>query len=556
MNESSRKDAVADTIRLVEDAVQGILKAKKLMRIYPPNNPLYMKASTECYDRFKRFMELAGSLTLKVYQNELIFEKERVYHNPNREDNLALFLFKDGIREITFEKGMTQDELEEFLNILSLDLNKEAIDDDIVTLLWERNLDHIKYVVDERLFADEEIESEFRTYEKIKKNTYTDDSLKKAHTDALGAELNILEIRYPINNEDLQNIYTDIKTLEKPRTDKLATILLELLYDTKELTTFREISDLIEGLLGYCLINGDFKNASSILDYLKEAIERRLFGTEGVKRLNLVYNSVNKESFVNEVGRVLKTSETIDKDGFIRYVKHLDKSSIPYFLQLIMEGDDIKGKELIIEALVILGRHDIEAIADGLNDERWDVVKDTIHIIGRIGTSGALEHLTRVISHPEEKVRKEAVTVIGNIKHPNVFQYIKLALNDASSSVRITAAEAMGNINIPAAKKVFLSELSKKMFSSKDFEEKKKFYKVITRWTDEDVIEFLTRTLKRRRFWNRKKNNETRACAAYALGIIGTKDSIPLLQKISHTKDKLLKEHCLTAVKRLTGKDV
>lgn len=556
MNESPNQEALLDTVRLAEEVVQGILKARKLMRIYPPNNPLYLKASEACYEKFKNFMELAGDLTLKVHQNELIFGNERVYHNPNKEDNLALFLFKDGIREITFEKGLVPEELEEFLNILALDFSRDTLDDDVVTLLWEKDLEHIKYVVDESLFADEEIESEYKEYEKIKENIYTDDSLKKAHIDALQAESRHVDIRYPISDSDLQNIYMEIKGLDKPRTDKLVTILFELLHNAKELPTFREMIDLIEELLWYCLINGDFKNASTILDNLKEVIERRLFGTEGVRRLNLLYNSVNKESYVNEVGRVLNTKPIIDENGFTRYIKHLDKSSIPYFLQLMRESKDMKGGHLIVEALSILGRHDIKALADGLNDERWEVVRDTIHILGRIGTSGALEYLTRVVSHPEEKVRKEVVMVIGNMNHPNVFQYIKLALNDNSPSVRITAARAMGNIKTTAAKKVLLSELSKKGFSSKDFNEKKEFYTIIAQWSDDDVKEFLIKTLKKKRLWNNKKNNETKACAAYALGMLGATESIPLLEKTSRAKDRLLKEYSLSAIKRLTTDNV
>ena len=51
-----------------------------------------------------------------------------------------MFFFRDGIRELQFRDGLTQQELEEFLKIITLDFEREAVDDDIVTLLWEKGL--------------------------------------------------------------------------------------------------------------------------------------------------------------------------------------------------------------------------------------------------------------------------------------------------------------------------------------------------------------------------------------------------------------------------------
>jgi hypothetical protein len=77
----------------------------------------------EAYERFTAFFDYKDDLTLKIKQNSIYYESEQVYHNPEKEDNLALFFFKDGLRELTFKKAMSQAELEEFLKITALDFD-------------------------------------------------------------------------------------------------------------------------------------------------------------------------------------------------------------------------------------------------------------------------------------------------------------------------------------------------------------------------------------------------------------------------------------------------
>ena len=147
---------INDELKAVKDVVQALLKSKKMLRMYPQNNPIYIKTLEDNYSRFRDFFMYNNQLVLKIRQNDIYYDSEQVYSNPEKEDNLALFFFKDGLREITFKKGLTQDEMEDFLGIISMDFDREGVDDDIVTLFWERDFQNIQYVVDEAFLADED----------------------------------------------------------------------------------------------------------------------------------------------------------------------------------------------------------------------------------------------------------------------------------------------------------------------------------------------------------------------------------------------------------------
>ena len=160
---------LSEDVRQAKEVVDGILKAKKLLNLYPSNNPMYVKTSEEVFDKFKNLFNFTNELSLKIHQNEIIFNNEQIYHSPSKDENLAFFFFKDGIREVTFVDGLNKEEFEEFIGIVNTDFERVAFDDDIVTLLWERDFEHIKYLVDEEvLYGEEDSRDSDKIYEEIK----------------------------------------------------------------------------------------------------------------------------------------------------------------------------------------------------------------------------------------------------------------------------------------------------------------------------------------------------------------------------------------------------
>jgi len=541
MDKVFETEVSAEEIRVVKDLIHELLKAKKQMRMYPSNNPVYIKASETIYDKFKKFLGLYNRLLLKIHQYEIIYKNEQVYHNPEKDDNPALFLFKDGIRELAFLPTLTQQELEDFIRILNTDFEKDIPDDDVVTLFWEKDFKHIKYVVDENFLSDWEIPEREKIPDKV---------IKTAYEDALKAEKTQVTISVDIDDTTLQYLAKEIEQQAQPKIEKIITILFELLYQTRESPEFAEIVRTIEATIDYCLTKRDFKKASYILDMIKAVTKDKIY-EERIKELNTIYTAINSKAFIEKIGMILDSEAVIEEDNFIAYIKQLNASAIPSFIHLMGKTEDMRNRRLLIEALTILGQLDIKALSKGLHDSKWYVVRNTTLVMGKIATSECIRYLSEILTHPDQRVRKEAVKAIGNIKSPDPSQYLKNALNDSVQSIRITAARALGSIKTGDAKKLLLSELSGKDFLKKDFTEKKEFYEILVRWQDEDVKDFLIKTLNKKKLLGRTKNNENRACAAYALGISNAKDAVQSLEKASRSKNKLLRELSTTALKRL-----
>jgi hypothetical protein len=103
-----------EELKEVKDILQNLIKSKKTIRMYPQNNPIYIKILEDSYERFKSFFDYHDSITLSIKQNSIYYDSDQIYDNPEKEDNLAMFFFKDGLREITFKMVFSRKNLKFF----------------------------------------------------------------------------------------------------------------------------------------------------------------------------------------------------------------------------------------------------------------------------------------------------------------------------------------------------------------------------------------------------------------------------------------------------------
>ena len=528
-----------DDIKAAREVVQALLKAKKTFRMYPETNPMYAKTIEDTHAKFRNFFDYRDELTFKIKQNELFCDSEQIYYNPEKEDNIALFFFKDALREITFKKGFSVKELEDFLKILTVDYDREVLDDDVVTLLWERDFQNVKYVVDEAfLTEDEDYESE--AVREVKDKASDGDELTKAYEDSFTEE-GVKDISIvPLTDKDLHAVVKEIEKDAQDKTGKLVAIIFEMLYQAENKSEYEDAAHFLNSIIEFSIRHGDLDTALKILRKAREVSGIPLIADEAKKSLNMVFSFLGYDAAIKLIGELLDSGVEINEKVWDEYVAFLDKNAIEPFITILGELKSIPARKNVINALISLGRKDIQALAKGLYDSRWYVVRNIIYILGKVGDKAAADYLLKTVNHSDIRVRKEGIKALGELGVPGVFPALRECFNDPEVQIRTAAARALGNIRSTTAKSIILQRMTDAAFVKTEFSEKKEFYEVLSKWKDNDVVEFLMKTLRKKAFFKRALNDENRACAAYCLGLMGNKDALPLLHKAKETKNKLL----------------
>jgi HEAT repeat protein len=539
-----------EEIKLAKEIIQALLKAKKAVRMYPENNPIYARTVDDVLLKFQDFFTSRSDLHLRIKQNELFLDTEQIYHNPDKEDNLALFFFKDGLRELIFDKDLAKNELDEFLKIIALDFDREAVEDDIVTLLWEKDFHAIKYVVDEAfLLEDDTYES--RAVSEVKSLAPQNDELLKAYADAFTAD-DVKDISIVnLSDKDLQTLVREIEKDLEEKTGKLSEILFEMLFHTESSIEYNDIYHFLTDVIFYSLRHGDLKTVVEIMKKADEIAASPASSENSKHQMRLLTKTLSSDESIKYLGEILESEEALDDTLIHEYVSFLEKDAIPPFISTLGQLKSIHGRKQVINILIGIGKKDLPALAKGLHDSRWYVVRNIIYILRHIGDKKAVEYLLSTARHSDVRVRKESIKALGELKSPLALQILRDCLDDIDTSIRRTSAKSLSSIGSETAKQLLMRKISEKDFKKKDLEEKKEFYEALSRWNDDAMADFVLKTLRKKSIFNKASVDENRACAAYCLGIMERTEALSALSKLKDTKNRLLREYVNAALKRI-----
>jgi HEAT repeat protein len=257
------------------------------------------------------------------------------------------------------------------------------------------------------------------------------------------------------------------------------------------------------------------------------------------------------ESVITHLGEMLDNSPDIDEKAFDDFARFLDKNAIIPMMKILGELKNIHPRKMVINALTFLGQKDIVLLSSGLNDSRWYVVRNIIHILRKIADKRAVDFLLKTVKHGDNRVKIEVIRALGELGGSGVILALREALDDPEVQVRIAALKALGNVGSEASKRIILDKMQDKPFRDKDLDEKRDYFQAIAKWKDQEVFDFLIKTLKKKTFFGSIKNDENRACAAYGLGLFGSKDALNILYKYRNQSNKLLKESAFIAIRKL-----
>lgn len=535
---------------LINDFLQALLSAKKMVKLYQKNNPMYSKAIDTLFTKVTDIFQQTGDIVLQIEPQALLSNNEQVYSSHEQYENFAFLFFKEGLRELTFKKEVTKEELEEFLNIISRD-EKELLDHDIVSLLWDRDFRSIKHLVDEGVFSEDD-GYESKATQKVLEQITPQDKIMAAYKDAFTAEdVKPYQVISP-SESDFEDIRILLERDSEIKLYKISNILFELYWQAKDIGERTEITSIMKSLIEYSVNNGNMENLIDILKKIHISMDDEEIRGEIKESFKEVVSYAGSPHIVRAIGPLIDSRADIDEDTLNEFAAYLDKDAIQSFIELLGESKNQAVRNMVMHVLTEIGRKDIKVLLNGLADKRWYLARNLVLIIKQIGDIEAAYQLITKARHADMRVKTEVIKTMGDLKVSQAIAFLEENLNDEEQQVRISAVRALGHLRDEKAKQILIQHIKEnKAFINKDYEEKKCFFEVLALWKENDVAEFFSSFLKLKSYFSRKKLYENMACAAYGLGRIGNSEYLPLLKKYESSSDPLLRENIKNAIRSL-----
>jgi hypothetical protein len=536
-------------------------KALRAHQLYDENNPVYQRFVSQLAQALRRLWQDMDRLHVHVEEDRLLWMGEQVYRSTSRTDSLAFLLYKDGIRDFTFHQGLEEHELTDLLLVLNRARDLRPDGDDLLTVLWEKDLQYFTYSYIDLLAegaylpsAGEGYGGDFQDIIHAELNTGPEDlAAAQQGAEAEQGEMGGAGVvsaedfnptLYSLDPLDMQRIRSEID-LEMKR--DLRGDVLAALFDRVEEPRFpqrqHEILEVFRALLPNLLSRGALRAAGSIIEEIA-----RLLAAENAlapQQRALAEEILDELSGSGSIGELIKALEdgtiTPDPVELAALLRHLRAGALRTLLRGVEGVEDKKVKAIIQEAVKSIGRKYFEELIDCLASDDPVVVVGACRLAGKIQLAEAAPLVARLVNHENPSVRLAAVESALDLKASTAATALQEALNDSDRGVRIAAARALGALRYRPAAPAFRRVMEGKAIRAADISEQIAFFESYGLIQDSGGVRFLDGLLNGRGFLGRKETGEIRACAALGLGKIGTPEAMAALEKARGEEDPVVR---------------
>jgi hypothetical protein len=537
------------------EVMLSVVKTSKAFRMYLANNPLLRRFLDDLIARLTSHTGKYGELKFDIDQFELKCKGKTVYESRDPKESLAFKMYSDGIRSFIFSEGIEGKEVTDFLEIIGKDRPSE-VDDDIVTLLWMKDLPHITYILAED-YLEFDVKGQAGSggdgsaqQEKIR-GLYKDipPEIEKLQTPMLMPQ-NIMSL----TEEEIEWLKT-ARELDESRNalGEVVQVLFSILSVEKDFTVFGEFIDITVNLIGNLLHSGDIVYAVTLISFLKELSHDEKLSPDHKERLIKALEGTISGDIIKDLEGIVDTTDKIKPENLKDLILLFGKAAIRKICDLLGIVQKMEMRKVIIDALVEIGKDCPETFYPFLGDNRWYLVRNSLHILRRIGDPGSLQPVSKLVYHKEPRIRKEVLLYLEGSSDPKAMTYILKFLQDDVTALRIYAVKVLARSGFKGAVKPVLDIAASKEFEDRDISEKIAIFEALGELGSDELIPMFEEMIMKRYWFNKAKEKENVMLAASALRRVKTDAAVKVLGDACKLKKDEIKTIITQALRGITA---
>jgi hypothetical protein len=575
-----RADALAAAPEVAE-LFNSLDKAVRARRLYQANNPVFQQFVSAFNAAVKKLWTRVNMLPVQV--DEYTFRwQNRDFASGEGRDSVAFLFFKDGVRFLTFLPGF-EDESEKFLDVVAeARLLDTRSDDDIVTLLWQSEFVNLQYTYVDALAegldipdakksdawaipAGEKIDLE--SLPELDLTLRPDDAPRRNAAEAVppAVESGELTVAQSFSRQDFsETLYfmepTELEALKREvelemqrdiRGDVLNALFDRMEDQIEERQT--EILRILRQLLPTFLGGGELPLATKILVELNAIMDRNLLPPDQAAMARDLFRELSDASVLSQLLASLEDG-TIDPSGSELgiFLAHLGPNAMPLLLRTMDKTAVPALQERLRTAMNGLSDRYRTHLLALLRLDAPDILRGAVALVVQQGMQEAIPALGDLLKHPDATMRRTAVDGLAQLKTSTSLETMQRALGDVDREVRLAAARGLGAARYTPARAKLEEIVNIKALREADLTEQIVFFEAFGGVASAESVDMLDRLLNGRRMFG-KESQEIRACAAMALGKVGTPAARASLQKAAQETNPMVRNAVTKALRQESG---
>ena len=549
---------------LVEELLRQLDKTVRAHQLYNHNNPTYLRALETLRAAFAPVWAGTDELSLSITDLEFGWCGAVVYRQAERaSDSLPWTFYKDGLREVTLKPGFEGRELEFLLDIIPRVRKAAPHEDDLITLLWEQEFSHLTYryidIANEAGIPIDPaaepghwpaepgvtVESPLVAIEEARHEAA--ESAAAEDQGASGAAELKQSPRGVVNMEDFDSTlyFLDAQEVSYLRqevereyaTDLQRTVLSGLLdvFETQTNAAIRlEVTRDIDALTLHLLAGRQFSTVAFLLREIGTVLERaKELTPEVTDKLASLPDRLSDPAALSQLLRAMDESETLPPRADLEELfAQLRPSALGTVFGWLGASQNAKLRPLLEGAAERIAQSNTSELLKLIASTDPTVAMEAVRRAGGFKTVAAVPALGRALSEPDRAVRLAAVTALVEIGTPGAMHALEQAIEDSDRDVRVAAVRALGQHAYRPALPKITALVKASRIREADRTERLAIFELYGMLCGDGGVPWLDTLLNAKGgFFSRKEDPEIRACAAIALGRVGTQRAQEALQK-------------------------
>ena len=512
-------------VRELKQLLAVFLKAGKTLRLYSEQHRFFDRFAQEFMDRLDQQFEVVDSITFEITPVSINWDGNTVFENREQRENLAFKLYRDGVRLLQFRRGVTIDEVREFVTLVSREVDIAGVaSKDLSVLFWEADFKHIHIAVAEtfvefsaeaaRVLSEiqqdlkelqgsfelsahlrEQARHEPEAYSGKRKPQTVEEELRGLLADdpwAMSfdleeeeeeeeAETEVPQVPAEVRDEQrMRQVYEDLIGLEDPY------------------ATFEEVVSVLSEVVARETDEGELRR---LLAHLDDALSP-LLATAAIGPLNAVLRrlgllgrmgfghgdfsgEVIRDFFVRfcQSDRLSLLARAIDEDwsdawkgDLFTFVSLQSRSGVEELIGFLGQVRNLGPRRVITDGLVLLTDRRPEPFLDVLGSPNWHLAADAVHALSRIGDPTSLDAICGAFDRDEHSLRVEVLQALRPYQSPRIQELMLDALRDPNESVRLAALRYLAVYRVKEAVPVLTRMMGSREFGDRSFDEKRGWY--------------------------------------------------------------------------------
>lgn len=536
----------------IEELLRLFVKAVRAHQLYLPNNPVYKGAVDAVRAAFAPIWAHTDEFALTFAETEIRWLGRPVLVETSKTaDNLAWTFFKDGVREVQITRGFEEDELVRLFEILQRVRKAAPDEDDLLTMLWQADFSNLRYrYVDLGMEPAPALADGGTGFSPASPDDIRG-AMEAAATEAAGAPrsgvVNMQDFDatlYFLDEHELDYLKREIEREYRGDLRQNVAAMLFDIFEAQPADAVRmEVCEIIEYLLLLLLSSGRLGTVTYILSETNTAVQRGTRVSPAQKEaLGRIPERLSAPEPLGQLLQALDESADVPPDAALAELfEQLRPAALETIFSWLPRVQNARVRVLVEQAADRLASgHTMELVRLIVSPDRA-VASEAIRRAGAMKTPAAVAPMARVLADGDVPLRQLAVQALASIGSAGALQALEQSIVDPDREVRVGAVRTLGARAYRGVFPRLEGVVKGRAIRDADLTEKMAYFEAYGALCGDGGVPFLDGILNGKGMFGRRDDAELRACAAIALGRVGTKKAIDALQRAASERDVVVR---------------